>query len=620
MAKITFGTANGRKLNKHHIPITSIGTFAVDGRQVTGCIPLTRGDKVKGTYSQFSRLAPLVCPTFGSFNLKTMAFFVPAHTIWRGYRSWVSGSVDSSVPNAPLNFSLEDLAYLLTGSANPFGSTSWNPDYFDISTETYETPATSNLENYDFLMINTALGNDEGHACNFNAAGRALWNTLICLGYNFPTEIVLDMGNIDQAAYYQDLNYNIFPFMAYARVCYDHLYPSRYVNQQGFSFLFETALNSGWSNAATRRSYIVKMAETWFNQYDQDFYTSLWSKPNQSAVGNGSTLNQSFSDQPILGASVDITSSPSFTSVVATQNSSSSVLSFSSDALRWLTSVSDFVLRNNIGGARFREFMKSHFGYNTDNDICDESVFIKMWSDEVRISDVTNTTGGISGSALGELAGKGYSSSKGDNKFSFEAKEAGFLLFVTECKPNVGYYQGNRPWARALNDRFQLYTPEFDGVGMEGVPKQAIFSSYERSSDDASVSRTSLNDAFGFAPRYSERYKVGHDNLFGDFRLRSRGRNMDSWHTMRDVLYGRDSANPLALDSAFLHVDTQYQRIFQYIGNNQGDLYDQDDKIWTFLGFDITKYSTAKSLGNSLPFFEENGREAHMNYEGSDIK
>lgn len=74
MSKISFGTANGRKLNRHHIPITSIGTFAVNGRQVTGCIPLTRGDKVKGNYSQFSRLAPLVAPTFGSFNIKTMAF------------------------------------------------------------------------------------------------------------------------------------------------------------------------------------------------------------------------------------------------------------------------------------------------------------------------------------------------------------------------------------------------------------------------------------------------------------------------------------------------------------------------------------------------------------------
>lgn len=74
MAKITFGTANGRKLNKHHIPITSIGTFAVNGKQVTGCIPLSRGDKVKGNYSQFSRLAPLVAPTFGSFSIKTAAF------------------------------------------------------------------------------------------------------------------------------------------------------------------------------------------------------------------------------------------------------------------------------------------------------------------------------------------------------------------------------------------------------------------------------------------------------------------------------------------------------------------------------------------------------------------
>lgn len=615
MAKISFGTANSRKLSKHHLPINAIGTFSVNGRQVTGCLPVTRGDKFKVNYGQFSRLAPLVAPTFGSFNIKTMAFFVPAHTIWRGYRSWVSGSSDTSVANAPLNFSLEDLAYLITNNAAPSGNTDWTGLFVEDPSGqvsgSYTTISDLDAIAKDFIVFDHTT--QAYHAANFTALGRSLWNTLICLGYNFPT--LLDAAF---ASYYTGLNYSIYPFLAYARVCYDWLYPSAYVNQQGFSFLFETSLNASWAIQTTRQQLIQKMVDTWFNQYDQDFYTSLWLKPNCRAVG-GRALIPSTNVDDVYGGDSALKMAESISKNYLEQSSASIKTVLSSNSLRWLTSMSDFVLRNNIGGSRFREFMKAHFGYNTEMDICDESLFLKMWSDVVNIDAVVNTTSAQNSGALGELAGKGQSNGSGTLKF--DAKEAGFLIFVTECKPNVGYFQGDKPWARALTDRFQLYTPEFDGVGMEAVPKSGLFSSYAKSNDMSVVQSALLNDAFGFAPRYSERYKVGYDSLFGDFRFRSRNTGMDSWHTMRDLTYGRGGSLPLALDAQFLAVDNQYQRIFRYIGaQSDGVTYDVDDKIWSFLQFDVTKFSTAKSLGNSLPFFDESGQNADMNYGGSDVK
>lgn len=613
MAKITFGSANGRKLNKHDVSIFSCGTLPVNGRVVSGCLPLTRGDKVNINYAQESILAPLVAPTFGSFNLKTMAFFVPAHTIWRGYRSWVSGSVDTSTPNAPLNFSLEDLAFLITGSASPATNAQWNGNFVDEPNDlsgSYLNLADLHLQTNGFDFVCFDSNTFAFHAANFTAKGRELWSTLTTLGYNFPSRI-----DCDQVDYFTKLNYSIFPFMAFARCCYDWLYPSAYVNQQGFSFLFETPLNNSWSNQVTRQSLILKMADCWFNQYDQDFYTSLWSKPNQVGSGSGSASNvvrdDTFSNGDLKVRSLDTESD-----VLVSQSNSSYSLTLSAQSLRWLTSISDFVLRNNIGGARFREFMKSHFGYNTSNDTCDESIFLKLWSDTIHIGKVANQSSGVDMGALGELAGLG--SGNGTGSLKFKADEAGFLIFVSEIKPNVGYYQGNRPWARALTDRFQLYTPEFDGVGMEGVPRQAVFEAYDNVGETNIVGKSSLNDAFGFAPRYSERYKIGHDNLFGDFRLASRNKQLSAWHTFRNVLYGRSN---LALDAQFLSVDNQYQRIFRYIGaQSDGVNYDVDDKVWVKLNFQIDKYSTAKSLGNSLPFFEENGQEVHTNYLGSDVK
>ena len=170
MAKITFGSANGRKLNKHDVSIFSCGTLPVNGRVVSGCLPLTRGDKVNINYAQESILAPLVAPTFGSFNLKTMAFFVPAHTIWRGYRSWVSGSSDTSTPNAPLNFSLEDLCYLLTGSATPATSAQWDGKFLDEPNDlagSYLNPADLQLQTNSFDFVCFDSNTLAFHAANF---------------------------------------------------------------------------------------------------------------------------------------------------------------------------------------------------------------------------------------------------------------------------------------------------------------------------------------------------------------------------------------------------------------------------------------------------------------------
>ena len=637
MGKITFGTVNGRKLNRHHLPINSIGTFGVNGRQVTAMLPTTRGDKFHVNYSQFCRLAPLVAPTFGSFQIRTLAFFVPAHSIWTGYRNYVSRSVDTSTHSSPLNFSIEDLCYFLTGQQAEAAITpasSWNGRFLDKA-NAFVVTGSSNLDTltaasaaYDIVFFKENSSNTWDATCaNFTSEGRAFWNTLICLGYNFPMAIQTDQSKTT----YTNFEYSLFPLLAYARVNFDYLYPSQYVAQQGFGYLFTQKIYDLWCTPATRPNVFDDILKCVFTQYDQSFQTSLWALPTSVGVGQQNNINayvQEASNNPTsnqLNVRYKPNNSPGRTEWVNDTIITGPSVGYpsnllSASALRWLEALADFTTRNNLGGTRFREFMKSHFGYNTTNDTCDESVFLKSWIDKVNIQDVTNTTSGSINGALGELAGKGYSAGNGTLKF--EAKESGFLIFVSDVKPIVGYYQGDRPWARAIKSPFDLYTPEFDGVGMEGVPYPCVIHSLDKPNDYLKVPvGYSQNSVFGFAPRYAERYKIGHDNLFGDFRFASRNTGLDSWHTMRDVLYGRDSNDRLALDSKFLHLDNQYQRIFRYMGNvSSGVTYDVEDKLWSFFSFDITKYSTAKSLGASVPMFDESGQKATTGYEGTDIK
>ena len=105
--------------------------------------------------------------------------------------------------------------------------------------------------------------------------------------------------------------------------------------------------------------------------------------------------------------------------------------------------------------------------------------------------------------------------------------------------------------------------------------------------------------------------------MSGDFLFSSRNTGLESYHTYRDVLFGR---NNLAIDAKFLEADNQTQRIFAYMGEvNDKGLYAQYDKIFNEMYFNVTKYSHAQSISQSLPFFDEDGKRVNVNYEGDNI-
>ena len=98
----------------------------------------------------------------------------------------------------------------------------------------------------------------------------------------------------------------------------------------------------------------------------------------------------------------------------------------------------------------------------------------------------------------------------------------------------------------------------------------------------------------------------------------SRNKNLDSYHTFRDVLYNRSN---LALDAQFLETDNQSQRIFAYTGETEGQGvgYAAYDKIFSFFRFDVTRYANMKSLYQSLPMFDRSGKDVSVQYEGGQL-
>lgn len=574
--------------NKMDVSSTHITTMSMTQLRPTNILYGIKGDKFNVNYGQFTRLSPLVAPTYGSFQLKTYAFWVPLKVIWSDYQNYMENTPDASLAPSALNFSGRDYYDLLINSQlNSVG-------VFAVQYKTSDSFLED--ENYDVLVYKSTT--EEYVYYKLTARGRQLQNLMIGLGYEMPT-----YWNTSQLPYIK--RFSLLPLLAYARCMYDYIYPSAYVQQQAFGYLFSEQIYEKY-NEGQLTEILFDIERLCFVPYTQSYWTSLWAKPNQVAVGSNAS--------DFTGGSISSTGYQAHMNVnenhaYITQGSQSDTLTLTAYGLRLLQMASDFCLRNNIGGTRFHEWMKAHTGWVSQEQDSTRSKFVKSWVDGVEIQDVTNvTTIGV----MGEQAGKGYTS--GGGSLNFECKENGFLIFVSMIVPQIGYYQGLKVWCKSIDSREDLYIDDFDSLGMVGIPRKYLYNCPHKPSDVTKFGNS--EDAFGYGYRYSL-FKIGNDYLSGDFRLGSRNADLDSYHTFRDVTYGRDNLN---LDAQFLHVDNQYQRVFSNMGEEiaQGE-FEQLDTFFTIFRYDVKKTTDMLSISESMPFFDRSGDFVNVDYEGNQL-
>lgn len=630
--KVSTPLAFKGKLNSQNLSFPVVQTLGINETRCVGCINMEQGERVHVNLNQFSRFSPLVAPTFGDFKIKTHAFWVPTRLVWAHYGEFLDDSLDASFDafRAPLNFSLRDFYetmkdYSLMTSMGNFGNIN------DYQKKSDGSPL------YDVNIW--FQDSTTGYSYNFTDFGRKIFASMQALGYALPLYLSIETYNND--VFWIGEKYSLYPLLSLFRCFYDWLYPSQYVTQQGLGMFFLDDFHPQWRSGtlAQRQLWLSQMFTLLYNAYDKSFFTSLWAKPNQVAQSTTGGRGQSKLGRTNVLASQGVGGIGTWNgtagemgntngdaikeTIVASGPDAALVYNkpwvgntpspavLSADALRWLESVSDFVLRSNIGGTRVREFLKSHFGY-APSEMMNCSTWLRTFTDKVVIQDVTNMS--ATSAVLGEQGGKAVSSGNGSLKF--EASERGMLIFITQVEPRVAYYQGLDKYCRAINSRFDMYLPDFDSVSMVAVPRSSLFNQYRQYEDVQKVPITSQEDVLGYAPHDAER-KNKNAILNGDFIFNSRNLGLDSYHTFRDVLFGR---NNLAIDSRFLEVDNQAQRIFAYVGNpTSSGQYAQYDKIFNEMFFDVTKYSHAKSLSESMPFFDEDGKRVNLEYQGSEI-
>lgn len=177
--------------------------------------------------------------------------------------------------------------------------------------------------------------------------------------------------------------------------------------------------------------------------------------------------------------------------------------------------VQKWMERNARAGARYTEFLGSHFGVKPTDERLDRPEYIGGSKFPVIISEVLQTSESNT-TAQGTLAGHGISVNA-DYVAKYRATEFGIIMGIMSVMPRPAYQQGiNRQWLRYT--KFDFYFPEFAHISEQGIIRAEIY---------ANGVSADNNTLFGYCGAYDE-MRTKQSIVCGEFRS-----TYDYWHIGR---------------------------------------------------------------------------------------
>lgn len=179
---------------------------------------------------------------------------------------------------------------------------------------------------------------------------------------------------------------------------------------------------------------------------------------------------------------------------------------------RWLE-------RNARAGARYTEFLKSHFGVAPRDDRLQRPEYLGGMRSPVIVSEVLQTSSTDATTPQANMAGHGISAGR-DFTASYRADEFGLVMAILSVMPRPAYQQGiNRQWLRRT--KYDFYFPEFAHLSEQAVLRAELF---------ASGVDAENNTIFGYQGRYDE-MRSKHSMVCDDMRD-----TYDYWHLSRQFV------------------------------------------------------------------------------------
>lgn len=537
--------------NKFDLPFSHLTTM--DFGQIVPLFAreLVPGDEFKVHGEFFSRMAPLVKPTYGKFQFKTVAGFVPYHQVAYDADAWISGKTSLEGATTRGRFLTIEALHVFIES------------YCTVSSG-------ATAANCEYSFIN---GSGVTQYRTFDSKGKYWIKVLNSLGYALPQGVDERSSSVWNTVI-KKKKLSAFPLLSFFKLYNDYMSQSQRFNTSALSQLLmeikNGVTNSYWNvNTGEVLYTAVKLAfDNLYLNYENDYFTSAWATPN-NAIANTENINAldvpgtSTYNENLLSTFDD---NRLITKTDTVSGSTVSVIG--QRALDFLKSFDDWVRRNNYSGSRDVQQIYSRFGIKIEDYQTRYAHIITTDAMPIQVGDVT-ATADATNVPLGDYAGKGIMN--GSKEVYYKSSDYGMLfIFGYFTVIPMNSYGFDRSVLRS--EPMDYYTPEFDGIGAEAISLAEL---YENPIGVADSDTTRDDAVFGFTERYNS-YRYSRDLITGEFRNYRNNADMNTWHTGRNLAALRKSGNLVAQSSSMNtleQTDSQYNRIFSVTNGNYDHFY-----------------------------------------------
>ena len=500
----------------------------------------------------FVRLSPLKWPSFGRLHLELVSRFVPVSEVFAPFESLLSNIpyshsgvnfIPSSLPFINGNmlalalFATSRLSFLnVDGSVFTVGvDNSATDPYpilyrlllgFDLPSDSLfyrksaPTPVGVSPLTFDSADYVVPLMVDSKRVFalfRFTSSSQRLFKVFKGLGY-VPLSDPSANGFVKP---------NILPLLAFYKSYFDTYSPVRdmsFLNTKCFALIDFLASNSTSNDFSSLDGYkriynlfesfvLDELSNCWYAAPD-DYISVHSASPLNVVKGSGLNVLDGF-DNSVYSLASGSTSDTVNAGVVGYDTG---VNPLTSTLLKGLSTFTHYIAKDSVIGQRLSTWMQQHFGADVSNQLFKDAHFVGRYTIPLQISDVMSTSDtasldGTTGRDLGAYGGKGLG--YGDFTLKFHASVHGYLFVFATVVPDSRTNQGFDPSLLA-NTRYQLPTPEFDGLGYEVTDKRCL-------SDNNGIfyaNDSILSNGFGFVPRYTG-FKYRKNVANGEFGRRS---------------------------------------------------------------------------------------------------
>lgn len=424
------------------------------------------GDSFKINLRSFTRTQPINTAAFARIREYYDFYFVPYDLLWNKANTVLTQMYD-----------------------NPQHSVSMNPTDNFVLSGTMPSITASGLAKY---LVSV---NDSGEELNYFGYNRALCSAKLMeyLGYgNFYRYAKGDQFTWDEHPLLNNLNFNIFGFLAYQKIYSDYYRDSQWERIAPSTFNVDFMDGSGNNSIepyldGDSSSDIIAN----YNLFDLRYCN--WQKD----LFHGLVPHQQYGESAVVQTSDVESGNPT---------------NFTILALRQAEFLQKWKEITQSGNKDYKDQIEKHWGVSAGDALSEMCTYLGGISSSLDINEVVNSN--ITGDNAADIAGKGTGVSNGYINFNAGAKY-GVIMCIYHCLPLLDYTADLLESAFTKVNATDYAIPEFDRVGMEAVPFAKMINPLK---NEGGLNFTAFASMImGYAPRYID-YKTSVDSSIGGFR------------------------------------------------------------------------------------------------------